>query len=107
MQAELDKLRRTMRTDDYQIVRVEEVGRHLVLSVKYPTCQHREFEGVKTMVFLGVDAKRALTWTSIDPHFRDFTKQAALITWAPPPAARFPGSPEGWQDAIAYAKGKA
>lgn len=108
-------------TTNYNIERVEQVGAHLVVQARYPNCEHRAYEGLKTMVFRNVSALDALRWESIDPHFRgpNQTQQAmakghALLlgvhqreqTEAPSPAARFPGDAEGWSDAIAYARGK-
>jgi len=57
------------------------------------------------MVFLNVPEMQALSWRKIDPHFRD-PKRGPLKTEAPSPAARFPGSADGWQDALNYAKSK-
>jgi hypothetical protein len=57
------------------------------------------------MVFLNVSELDALKWKEIDPHFRD--EKHRLATAAPSPAARFPGSDEGWLDAYAYARAKA
>ncbi len=89
----------------YEIEDSERVGPHLVLKVRYPNCTKCSFEGQKVMVFLDVTEAQVLRWKEIDPHFRDPTKQPARHE-APSPAARFPASPEGWQDALAYAFGK-
>lgn len=108
-------------TTNYTIERVTRVGDHLVMQVRYPNCEHRAFEGLKTMVFLNVTETQALRWKSIDPHFRGpnrtqeaiAKKQALLLdehrreqTEAPSPAARFPGDEAGWMDALTYARGK-
>lgn len=108
LEAELARLRQQMRTDDYHIEQVERVGVHLVMQVRYPTCQHRAFDGLKTMVFLDVSEADALRWRSIDPHFRvdAADHKHAHPKDAPSPAARFPGTKEGWADALAYARGK-
>lgn len=87
----------------YNIVDVERVGSHVVLKVLYPNCSKCSYEGNKVMVFLDVLEKDILKWREIDPHFRGPTK---IATEAPSPAARFPASPEGWIDAITYARGK-
>lgn len=120
LKAELDRQRTS--TTNYTIERVERVGTHLVMQVRYPNCEHRAFEGLKTMVFLNVSELAALRWKSIDPHFRgpSATQQAMAkghamlmdqwskdLTEAPSPAARFPGDESGWSDAVAYARGKA
>lgn len=118
LEAELAKARAANDTTNYIVERVEEIdgagGTHLVMQVRYPTCQHREFEGLKTMVFLNVRPIDALQWKSIDPHFRAEVVRAAMAdkphtakrTEAPSPAARFPGTPYGWEDAIRYARSK-
>lgn len=90
----------------YQIEEVERVGLHLVIKALYPNCKNCSYEGRKVMVFLGVTEAQVLKWREIDPHFRD-PKKPRSATEAPSPAARFPASPEGWQDAIAYARSKA
>jgi hypothetical protein len=53
-------------------------------------------------------AKRALevmiaSWHLHLPRSTWPTSKARQMTEAPSPAARFPASPKGWQDAIAYA----
>lgn len=80
------------------------VGRHLVMKVKYPNCSSCAFEGTKILVFLNISELEALKWRKIDPHFRDPRRKST--TEAPSPAARFPGTPEGWADAVAYANSK-
>lgn len=90
---------------NYSVEDVTRVGPHLVVKAKYPNCASCAFEGVKIMVFLNVTENEALRWKEIDPHFRP--KARGLASCAPSPAARFPGSAEGWNDALAYAKAKA
>ena len=91
-------------SSNYEIDDVENIGPHLVVRVNYPYCDKCFYEGSKVMVFLNVSIKDALKWKQIDPHFRD--PNIKLTTDAPSPAARFPGSKEGWTDAICYAQGK-
>lgn len=79
------------------------VGENLVLKVKYPNCKRCTYEGNKVMVYLKTDPLKALKWKKIDPHFRG---PGRTDKEAPSPAARFPASPEGWQDALAFAKAK-
>jgi len=88
----------------YTIEDAKRIGAHLVLKVKYPNCFNCSYEGNKIMVFLNVTEIDVLKWKKIDPHFRDPKRKA--VNEAPSPAARFPGSPEGWSDALAYAQGK-
>lgn len=81
-------------------------GPHLVLKVRYPNCAKCSYEGAKVIVLLNVSEAAALRWRSIDPHFVDPSKPRKP-TEAPGPAARFPASPKGWQDAIAYVRREA
>ena len=89
----------------FEIEEIEEVGPHLVAKIKYPNCAKCSYEGVKIMVFLNVSLKDVIKWRIIDPHFKQALREADPKR-APSPAARFPGSAEGWQDAMNYAKGK-
>lgn len=94
--------------NQYNIERIERYGQHLVMQVRYPNCKVCAYEGLKTMVFLNVPEDAGMKWRRIDPHFRIRTNDhfTAHPTEAPSPSARFPGSKEGWADAVAYAKGK-
>lgn len=108
-QKKADDLRAlTPDANQYAIERVERIGEHLVMQARYPNCKVCAYEGLKTMVFLDVPESAALKWRRIDPHFRLRTTDhfTAHPTDAPSPAARFPGSKEGWADAVAYARGK-
>lgn len=87
----------------YKIQQAAQEGEHLILMVEYPNCWACSFEGRKVMVFLNTNSLDALRWKEIDPHFSDRPRGADQ---APSPAARFPASPEGWQDALAYARMK-
>lgn len=91
-------------SSNYTIEEVEQVGPHLVLMVRYPNCSSCYHEGRKTMVFLNTTTTDALRWKKIDPHFRD--PKLKSKNQAPSPAARFPGTPEGFGDAVVYARGK-
>jgi hypothetical protein len=75
------------------------------MKVLYPNCSKCAYEGNKVMVFLNVNEVDVLRWRKIDPHFRD-PKTSRSSKEAPPPAARFPASKEGWADALAYANSK-
>lgn len=94
---------------NYAVERVQRVGKHLVMRVKYPNCAACAFEGSKVMVFLNVVESEALLWRQIDPHFRDVgTRQRHEAPHeAPSPAARFPATTMGWADALDYAGRKA
>jgi hypothetical protein len=89
----------------YEVLDAQQIGRHLVMRVKYPNCFRCEFEGVKILVFGNVTAMDALKWKRIDPHFRN-PNPRSLVAEAPSPWARFPGTDDGWADALAYAQGK-
>lgn len=106
---EIQRLRKELEGPDnskYTVVEVEAVGKHLVMKVLYANCQKCSYEGNKVMVFLNTTPTQALFWKIIDPHFREPTKGLTKKNEAPGPAARFPASAEGWQDAINYASSK-
>jgi len=81
-------------------------GPHVVLKVQYPNCKKCSYEGVKILVYLNVTEAQIIRWRTIDPHFRDPSLDKQSITEAPSPAARFPASPDGWADAMAYVASK-
>lgn len=95
----------TVDSKNYEIEEIARKGPHLAMKVRYPSCEKCSYEGVKVMVFLNVSEATVLRWRRIDPHFRGPT--TASPTEAPSPAARFPASEEGWQDALAYLESKA
>jgi prolyl oligopeptidase PreP (S9A serine peptidase family) len=104
---ELERLKEQLKSPDntkFDIVQVEQVGKHLVLKVLYQHCEKCSYEGNKVMVFLNTSPADALLWKVIDPHFRDDKRHAKLPREAPSPEVRFPASEKGWTDAIAYAK---
>lgn len=87
--------------EEYEITEIQRCGKHLVLNVKYPSCENCEYEGNKILVFLNVTEVEVLKWRKIDPHFRNVKPTSSKE--APSPAARFPASDQGWSDAIEYA----
>lgn len=88
---------------DYDVDAVAEYNGHLVMRVKF-NCA---YEGLKTMVFLDTTLADAIRWRVIDPHFtRSSTQTVNAAKHAPPPAARFPSTADGWCDAVAYAESK-
>jgi hypothetical protein len=89
----------------YIIQQAERVGPHLVLKLLYPNCSRCSYEGNKVLVMLNITEAQALKWRVIDPHFRAPDARTDECE-APSPAARFPASDEGWQDAINYARSK-
>lgn len=88
----------------YEIVDVVRVGRNLVMKVLYPNCARCAFEGNKVLVYLDIAEVDVLRWRSIDPHFR--APEERNPREAPSPAARFPASKQGWDDALEYAERK-
>lgn len=93
--------------DRFAIDDIEQVGKHLVVRVEYPGCRACSYDRRKVMVFLNVTVKDAIKWRRIDPHFRELTHRSTMPAGqveAPSPAARFPGSADGWGDAMAYAQ---
>lgn len=102
-EAKIAALPATPDSQNFFIEGAADVGPHLVLRVKYPNCKNCAYEGSKVMVYLNVSPIDALKWKTIDPHFRNSELKS---NEAPSPSARFPGSVEGWGDAIAYAESK-
>lgn len=93
--------------EEFQVQRVEVVGPHMVLQVLYPSCARCAYEGRKVLVFLNTSTLAGMRWRKMDPHFADPKKSARRgPDEAPAPAARFPASEEGWQDALDYAASK-
>ena len=88
---------------EYEILKAETLHGHLILCVRYPSCASCAYEGVKVMVYGGISYKDALYWREIDPHFADPSGARAPYQ-APPPVARFPGSDEGWERALAFVR---
>lgn len=101
--AEAEEKNKTPDNTQYEIVEIFRVGEHVVLKVLYPNCRKCSYEGNKIMVFLNVSEVQLVKWRVIDPHFREGTSSERE---APPPAARFPASAEGMEDALAYARSK-
>lgn len=88
----------------FQIEDFVEVGRNLVLKVSYPNCKKCSYEGIKVLVYRNMNIRTAIRWRKIDPHFRD--DEPSNPNEAPGPAARFPASVAGWDDALNFAKGE-
>lgn len=99
---------RTPNPDRYEVQEAVELNGHLILKVLYPNCSKCAFEGNKVMVFLRVNTAEAIKWKRIDPHFRSLliADRKSGIKEAPPPAARFPATAEGWSDALEFARRK-
>jgi hypothetical protein len=105
LQAQLNQGR--IDAENAEIVDMHRVGRHVAIKVQYPSCKKCSYEGFKVMVYLNVSEVQMIRWRVFDPHFQDPETAKQSATEAPSPAARFPASAEGWQDAIEYARSKA
>lgn len=94
--------------DKFEVLEFQEVGKFLVLKAKYTSCTRCSYEGTKIMVFSDASIRDLVFWKKIDPHFREPRKftPATNVREAPSPIARFPGTSQGWVDAIGYAKMK-
>lgn len=77
---------------------------YLVVKVQFPSCTKCAFEGTKILVYRNVLPIDAMKWKKLDPHFHG---RKVDIHSAPSPISRFPGTPEGWSDALAYVEMKA
>lgn len=111
LKGELERARRTPDNTRYEVREAKLVTTggesdrgYIVLRVQFFGC-NCEFSGVKIMVFADTSLEEAIKWKMVDPHFRPANK-IDEPTRAPPPAARFPATDEGWADAIAYAQRK-
>ena len=83
----------------YEILEIQEMGKFLVMKVKYPNCAKCAYEGSKVLV-LEATLAQAIFWNEIDPHFRD---EKPTKKKAPSPVARFTANAEGWKNAISFA----
>lgn len=87
----------------YDLEDIRVVGSCVVVKVSFPNCSSCSYEGRKVLVYENTDALAVARWRKLDPHFRESGKNKDPKT-APPPAARFPASPEGWERAVEWAK---
>lgn len=81
--------------DKWEIQDAVEVGKALVVKIKYPNCIN--FEGMKILVFKDMTLLKLFKQKKIDPHFFKDSKYAS-------PIARFIPTDEGWQMANSFAK---
>jgi len=69
------------------------------IRLQYADCPGASHGGKKVCVYIeALDAWK--WWEVIDPHFGERVKKGRTI--APSPIARFPGSDEGWEEALRY-----
>ena len=52
---------------NFEIVRLQQIGRCVVAEINYPDCTN--FEGTKVLVFEGVSCRDVRGWSELDPHF--------------------------------------
>ena len=76
---------------NYRVIKSKQVGRFLVLMVKYPDCTN--YEGQKTMIFEDCTLDDLNGQGSIDPHFCDNKAYRS-------PIARFEPTDRGWKMAV-------
>jgi len=80
---------------NYEILRSQQVGRHLVVEVKYLDCTN--YEGRKIMVYSNLTISNLILQKVVDPHFTVSDKFRS-------PIARFEPTDRGWKLALAVAK---
>jgi len=73
---------------DFLILKSEQIGKYLVVKVKYPGCTN--YEGIKILVYRGVSLDKLILQNSLDPHF------AANPNYISP-IARFVPTDQGWK----------
>lgn len=100
LQAELSAL--TPDSSKWELVDFLESGSYFIAKVKFQSCEHAGYGGHKILVFKAT-TKEAIMWRHIDPHFKKAGIEV-IKTHAPVPIARFPASPEGWEDAKAFVR---
>lgn len=80
---------------NFEVLRSQQVGKNLVVELKYPDCTN--FEGRKIMVYKDLTISRLLAQKLVDPHFSNSGKFRS-------PIARFAPTKQGWKLACALAK---
>lgn len=75
----------------YDILRSEQVGRFLVVMLRYHGCTN--YEGVKLSVYADCTLERLRAQKSIDPHFAENKQYHS-------PICRFVPTAEGWEMAV-------
>lgn len=80
---------------NFEIIKLERVGRFTIMLVQYPDCVN--FEGRKILVFKTLTLGDPFRLKAIDPHFCDSGEHAS-------PVARFVPTDEGWWFATEFCK---
>lgn len=78
---------------NYILIRVEQIGKFLLIKLKYPDCTN--YEGEKILVFKDVDLVTLINQHNIDPHFSNTSKFKH-------PIVRFVPTDEGWEMATRF-----
>lgn len=79
---------------NYRIIRSEQIGRFLLVKIKYLDCIN--FEGEKILLYEGITIDNLLKQRYIDPHFSDSKEHLH-------PIARFIPTDAGWNLANTFA----
>jgi len=77
--------------DNYKILKLQQIGNHLIIKIKYLDCVN--YEGVKVLVFENCKLTDLTKQKLIDPHFSENKKFKS-------PIARFEPTEKGWKLAI-------
>lgn len=77
----------------FNLLRVEKVGRFVVVMAHYPDCYN--YEGNKVLVFENADVSFIRNLASMDPHFCDSKLHLS-------PVARFEPTEKGWNYAMRF-----
>lgn len=80
--------------NNWVILDYEHVNSNLVVKIKYPDCLN--YEGVKILVYIGLDINELKRQKLIDPHFSDNKHYKS-------PIARFEPTGLGWDLALKFA----
>ncbi len=81
--------------NNYKILQTKQIGRYIVVMLKYPDCKN--YEGKKVMVFKST-LEKLKRQKLIDPHFEPDTNKYIH------PIARFKPTKLGWEQACLFVK---
>lgn len=90
----LETLRGQPNPTNFQVLRAEQRGQHVVAEVLYPDAHN--WEGRKILLYESVNALAVLSAGELDPHFCNNPNSLS-------PVARFEPTERGWAMAIAMA----
>lgn len=79
---------------NYEVLRSHQIGKNLVVELKYPDCTN--YEGRKIMLYKNLTISKLLGQKLVDPHFAKGGKFRS-------PIARFEPTEDGWKLACAIA----